>query len=330
MKNFITTFLIFIVIFSCSKDNDVPVVTSDARMKNSVITDIYASGKVSEQSAAEAKKTIFGKWNVGGSKTSTSKNITDCIFNYIEFTDSSYIMSLSISSDSGSPESGSIFGNYNLVEEGDLVTEVELFFSVSGEDIKIASLTNIEVIETASRFDATFDINFIIDFDEINIICNDLSGNYSADKEAAMDETIGASADSNHFKVTRNWRLSSYSDSEGYDLTSALTDYCQQEDYNPDTGEYDLIVLIPGCTIPSTFQVNLSTFGTYVTMTLDSSNSPLEIQTGTWEWVNAEQTQFKVDNNWIGTISSLSTTNWQFDSVEDEGLTASYSFTAVP
>ena len=125
MKKFITTFLIFILIFSCSKDNDVPVVTSDARMKNSVITDIYASGKVSEQSAAEAKKTIFGKWNVGGSKTSTSKNITDCIFNYIEFTDSSYIMSLSISSDSGSPESGSIFGNYNLVEEGDLVTEVE-------------------------------------------------------------------------------------------------------------------------------------------------------------------------------------------------------------
>ena len=65
-------------------------------------------------------------------------------------------------------------------------------------------------------------------------------------------------------------------------------------------------------------------------MTLDSSNSPLEIQTGTWEWVNAEQTQFKVDNNWIGTISSLSLTNWLFDSVEDEGLTASYSFTAVP
>lgn len=62
MKNFISTFLIFILIFSCSKDNDVPVVTSDARMKNSVITDIYASGKVSEQSAAEAKKTIFGKW----------------------------------------------------------------------------------------------------------------------------------------------------------------------------------------------------------------------------------------------------------------------------
>ena len=79
----------------------------------------------------------------------------------------------------------------------------------------------------------------------MKILSFDLSGNYSADKEAAMDETIGASADSNHFKVTRNWRLSSYSDSEGYDLTSALTDYCQQEDYNPDTGEYDLIVLIP-------------------------------------------------------------------------------------
>ena len=252
-------------------------------MKDSAIT-IFATGKVSEQSASEAKKTIFER-NVGAENNSTSRSTTECIFNYIEFTDSSYIMSLSISTDdSGDPESGSIFGNYNLVEVDGLVTEVELFFSVSGTDIKIASLTNIEVIETATELDATFDIDFIVDFEEIEIVCNDLSGSYSADKEPAMDETTGASADTNHYKVVRNWEITSYSDSNGNDLTYFLLDYCLEDS-----------VLIPDCNVPSKFQVNLSTFGTYVTITLDSSDSPLEIETGTWDWLNDEQTEFIVD-----------------------------------
>ena len=85
---------------------------------------------------------------------------------------------------------------------------------------------------------------------------------------------------------------------------------------NPDTGEYTE-VLDPDCIVPSTFQVNLSTFGTYVTMTLDESGSPLEIQTGTWTWANDEQTQFYVDDDWTGNISELSTTNWQFYEVHD-------------
>ena len=259
MKKIILPILIFSLFLSCSKDDNSS--SYESRMKDSAITNIFATGKVSEQSASEAKKTIFGKWNVGAEKNnSTSRSTTECIFNYIEFTDSSYIMSLSISTDdSGDPESGSIFGNYNLVEVDGLVTEVELFFSVSGTDIKIASLTNIEVIETATELDATFDIDFIVDFEEIEIVCNDLSGSYSADKEPAMDETTGASADTNHYKVVRNWEITSYSDSNGNDLTYFLLDYCLEDS-----------VLIPDCNVPSKFQVNLSTFGTYVTITLDS------------------------------------------------------------
>ena len=146
MKKIILPILIFSLFLSCSKDDNSS--SSESRMKDSAITNIFATGKVSEQSASEAKKTIFGKWNVGSEKNnSTSRSTSECVFNYIEFTDSSYIMSLSISTDdSGDPESGSIFGNYNLVEVDGLVTEVELFFSVSGSDIKIASLTNIEVL----------------------------------------------------------------------------------------------------------------------------------------------------------------------------------------
>ena len=320
MNKVILSILIFSLVLSCSKDDNSSI--SDSRMNDSAITNIFASGKVSEQSASEAKKTIFGKWNVGEEKNnSTSRSTTECVFNYIEFTDSSYIMSLSISTDdSGDPESGSIFGNYNLVEVDGLVTEVELFFSVSGSDIKIASLTNVEVIETATELDATFDIDFIVDFEEIDIVCNDLSGSYSADKEPAMDETTGASADTNHYKVVRNWEITSYSDSNGNDLTYFLLDYCLSDS-----------VLIPDCTVPSKFQVNLSTFGTYVTLTLDSSDSPLEIETGTWDWLNDEQTEFIVDGGqFTGTISSLSETSWVFDAVFIDGTNQSFSFVALP
>ena len=60
------------------------------------------------------------------------------------------------------------------------------------------------------------------------------------------------------------------------------------------------------------FQVNLSTFGTYVTITSDDTGSPLEIDVGTWSWINTEQTQFSVDDEWVGNISSLSETLWEF------------------
>ncbi len=61
-------------------------------MGNSALTNIFASEDVSKQSAEQAKKTIFGKWNLGNSNSSNrsySAQRSECIFNYIEFTDSS-------------------------------------------------------------------------------------------------------------------------------------------------------------------------------------------------------------------------------------------------
>jgi len=69
-------------------------------------------------------------------------------------------MNLSIGEGDYAPESGNIFGNYELIEDGELVTEVRLYFSVSGSNIHLASLTNIIVTETESDFNATFDIDF--------------------------------------------------------------------------------------------------------------------------------------------------------------------------
>ena len=324
----------FFLVISCSKDkDDNEGVVADERMADSAMTNIYASGKVSEQTAAEAKQTIFGKWDVGGSSSksiSGSKSLSECTFNFIEFTDKSYIMNLSITGPDG-PESGSIFGNYALIEADGLVTEVRLYFSVSGDDIHIATLTNIEVVEKASGgFDATFNINFEVDLGDIDIVCADLGGSYSADKEPAMEETLSAGVDSNHYKMVRNWQMTSYADSDGLVLSDILLDYCLREQYDPVMGEYTE-VLDPDCIVPSTFQVNLSTFGTYVTMTLDESGSPLEIQTGIWTWANDEQTQFYVDDDWTGNISELSTTNWQFYEVHDTtDFRADYTFSAVP
>ncbi len=323
-------FLILIIFYSCSKNKVDSIEVVESRMGNSALTNIYASGDVSKQSAEQAKKTIFGKWDLGHSNSSNrsySAKLSECAFNYIEFTDSSYIMNLTVGGGESTPESGNIFGNYELIEDGELVTEVRLYFSVSGSDIHLATLTNIIVTETASDFNATFDIDFVIDLGDIDILCIDLGGTYSAEKEDAMDETIGSDSDSNHYKLVRNWSLSTYSDSDGLDLSEVLRSYCEVYDYSSVT-DAETVSLDPDCIIPSYFQVNLSTFGTYVTMTLDDTGSPLEIELGTWSWINTEQTQFSVDDEWVANINSLSETSWEFDS-EDEGFSQSWGFSAI-
>ena len=327
MKKIILPILIFSLFLSCSKDDNSS--SSESRMKDSAITNIFATGKVSEQSASEAKKTIFGKWNVGSEKNnSTSRSTSECVFNYIEFTDSSYIMSLSISTDdSGDPESGSIFGNYNLVEVDGLVTEVELFFSVSGSDIKIASLTNIEVIETATELDATFDIDFIVDFEEIDIVCNDLSGSYSADKEPAMEETLTADTSTNHYKFVGTWNLSNYSDSEGGSFSS----YFDDDECNEDG------VLDPDCSPATSAKLVISTFGTYIYMELAADENIVFVAIGDWDWGNAEQTEFTVTGgpgNAIvnsATVDSITDTqiSFTFINVEDEDGTRNETYTFV-
>ncbi len=64
-------------------------------------------------------------------------------------------------------------------------------------------------------------------------------------------------------------------------------------------------------------------------MLVDDSGSPLQVETGTWAWSNSDQTEFIVDDDWTGNISSLSTSNWEFSSVQDD-VSAEYIFTAIP
>ncbi len=94
----------------------------------SAITEVNATGKVSEQNAEQAKKTIFGKWNLNSSINSsrTGKKIDGCSYNFIEFTENDYLLNISAP---GSIETGGIvviYGNYELIEVDEKVTKVIL------------------------------------------------------------------------------------------------------------------------------------------------------------------------------------------------------------
>ena len=98
MKKHFASLIFSVLAFSCSKDkvDDSSDTTEDLRMANSAITNIYATGDVAEQTPEEAKKTIFGKWNLGSYDSSAkSASRSECSFESLEFTDESYLIKLS-------------------------------------------------------------------------------------------------------------------------------------------------------------------------------------------------------------------------------------------
>ena len=216
----ISLFLIALIVISCSKssNDDSSAEITDPRMASSAITNIYATGKVSEQTAEQAKKTIFGKWNLGSSSNSSksARETTDCTFNSVEFTEYDYNLNINAP---GMIETGGIaviYGNYELVEEGEKVTKVILKTITASGEQNIAEVTNIEVIETDGQLDISFKFDFIVNLESIGIPCNDnMDRDYSADKEPAVEGTLTADTESNHYKIIGTWDLTDYSDTSG-------------------------------------------------------------------------------------------------------------------
>ena len=64
-KNFLVS--IILLFLGCNKDSD----QSETTEVVSAITEVNATGKVSEQNAEQAKKIIFGKWNLNSSINSS-------------------------------------------------------------------------------------------------------------------------------------------------------------------------------------------------------------------------------------------------------------------
>ena len=171
MKKIFFVSIIFLFL-CCNKDSDDQMSDqSETAEVVSAITEVNATGKVSEQNAEQAKKTIFGKWNLNSSINSskTGKKIDGCSYNFIEFTENDYLLNISAP---GSIETGGIvviYGNYELIEIDEKVTKVILKTFYDGTEIDIAEITDIEVVETDGQLDISFSYGFIIDIESIGI-----------------------------------------------------------------------------------------------------------------------------------------------------------------
>ena len=331
----ISFLLIALAVISCSKssNNDSSAEITDPRMASSAITNIYATGKVSEQTAEQAKKTIFGKWNLGSSSNSSksAREITDCTFNFVEFTEYDYNLTINAPGMIDTGGIAIIYGNYELVEEGEKVTKVILKTLTESGEQNIAEVTDIEVTETDGQLDISFKFDFIVNLDSIGIPCNDnMDMEYSAEKEPAVEGTLTADTDSNHYKIIGTWDLTDYSDNAGgtfanyfddcdeiSDAIDGIADAISDISDGLISDELDLDIECPDAA-----KLVISTFGTYIYMGLADENL-VEVVMGNWEWGNEEQTVFNVTGGPGDALNSSAIIN----SITDTQL--SFTFTGV-
>ena len=188
MKKTLIILALITIIFSCSKGDDDASTT--LQFDSSALE---ATGDLSEQSAEEAKKTIYGKWNFPSSSSARSA----CKLVSLEFTGQNYFMTL----DAG--YKGAISGKFTLGENASgKVEKVELksIFDDNSE-IVVAVLTNMVVTKTGDDLNATFNLvlTFPNDSGESSTFsfssCNDaLSGNIEA-KSILIEKTAMVLAD---------------------------------------------------------------------------------------------------------------------------------------
>ena len=277
---YFTAIMLFV---ACGNDDDsvIDVVAAEA-----AITALAATGTVAQQTPAEAKKTIYGKWDLSNSSKSIAASKSNaCAFDYIEFNDEDYIMSLVVEG-----ETITAFGAYVLNEDAaGNVSSVELKFNLGASDITIATLTNIVVVQSDDDLSATFDVVLSIpeeaDFDA----CNTLQGEYTAEKEEPMAESVGAAADSIHAKLIKTWMLASATMDGQDQMSETLGEPCSYED---DNGDYSTI---EGCSNANSLFISFSAFGTY-SLVWVGSNQGTYADADSWRWIGSDYTSFYTGN----------------------------------
>jgi hypothetical protein len=345
----ISIILFAMLIIACSSDsNDSSVETAeDPRMASSAITNIYATGKVAEQSAEQAKKTIFGKWDLGSSSSQSARENVNCSFSYIEFTEDDYLMGLYSSEMPEDQQNIVVYGTFDMIEVNQKVTSIKLKTFYEGQSVDIASVTGIEVKEVNGALDISFNFNFTTSMDNIGVPCsNDLSKDYAAEKEAAMDATLTADITTNHYKVVGNWTLSDISeiDQDGQvsqDFADMFTNYCEdkfEDDFNDGiiSTNADYEEFLKDCKVPNKSVLKLTTFGSYVFMDL-KDDEIIEAEIGVWSWTDDSQTKITVgqpgeDQATTGTLVSVSESQliFTFDEMDydyDTGQIIQYQIT---
>ena len=347
----ITLLIVVLFAVACSKSsNDSSADITDPRMASSAITNIYATGKVSEQTAEQAKKIIFGKWNLGSSSNSSkgAREVTDCTFSFIEFTEYDYNLTINAPGMSETGGVAIIYGDFELIEEGEKVTKIILKTITETGEQNIAEVTDIEVIETNGQLDISFKFDFIVNLESIGVPCNDnMDKDYSADKEPAVEGTLTADTDSNHYKIIGTWDLTDYSDTLGGTFSNYFED-CSDEIADSVSEFADSVSDISDgltseldfdydCIPADAAKLVITTFGTYIYMGLSDENL-VEVVMGNWEWGNEEQTIFSVTGgpgdalNSSATVNSITETQLSFtfinvDYDDDEPRDETYIFT---
>ena len=271
-------FFAAITLFVACGNDDVTVI--EAVVEEAAITALAATGSVAQQTPAEAKKTIYGKWDLSNSSKSIAASKSNaCAFDYIEFNDEDYIMSLLVDG-----ETITTFGAYVLNEDAaGNVSSVELKFNLGASDITIATLTNIVVVESEDDLSATFDVVLSIPAEAEFEACNTLQGEFTAEKEEPMAESVGAAADSNHAKLIKTWQLASVTFGGNDVLSQFLEEPCIID--GPENG------LIEGCSKANSVSLSFSAFGSY-SLVWTGSNEGTFVDTDSWYWVGTDFTSF--------------------------------------
>ena len=266
------------------------------------ITALAATGIVSEQTPAEARSTINGKWNFpeSSSKSSYSSKLNTCEFDFIEFTDTTYYLALDLDG-----EFNAVSGPYELNEDSEgKVSSVDLYYYTGEVDVVIATLTDINVIEINDEIEASFTVNLTIpetaDFDS----CNELSGTYSdVGKEEPMEQSYAVANTStssqtgsdttgtsyvdpvSHVTLINNtWSLLEITeDGESIALADLFEDWCYYEECDNDGNCVETAV--EGCSPPSSAYLQFSAYGSY-NLVFSGGSQPNEVEVGEWEWID--------------------------------------------
>ena len=223
-------------------------------------------------------QTIYGKWNIGGAAAKSIQTKRGaCTFDFIEFMDDSYILSINLPEDG---ETGRLFGDYVLNEDSDgEVESVDLMFDVGATSMRVARLTNIVVTESADVLNASFDVELTLP-EALEVCEASLPGSVTAPKEEPVQEAESATAVSNHAKLIGQWNVIGLDSSDGVNLQMIFDQWCT--DYDENGNE----VQIEGCTSPASGIINFSNFGTYSTTLLTADGNPVEVSIEDWTWDN--------------------------------------------
>ena len=244
-----------------------------------------ATGSVADMSTAQAKKTIYGKWDIGGASSSKSSTRNGCSFQYIEFTETKYFMSIL----DAEQETKMVFGPYELKENAEgKVISVDLMYDVGDSDITIAVLTSIVVTkDNDDELSATFDVVLTLPA-ALEDCESSLPGSVSSVKDKPVEEAKTATAVSNHAMAIGEWDLVSYT---ATDMKLTIYDQVCMDEIQTlnDDGSYTYHeVLREGCVAATSIIVNISNFGTY-SVTWIGLNGPIYTEVERWKWKDSNQ-----------------------------------------